>query len=235
MYKKYKPEFDYSYTLGFFPTIELLRHRPQDVIEIFMHSSAEDTEGAKEIYELAGKHDIHIALNDKQLARLSLKENVHAIAIFKKYTSALDDEKNHLVLVNPADLGNLGTILRTMLGFEMLNLAMIRPAGDIFNPKAVRSSMGAMFSVNFSYFDTFEDYQASFPGHNLYPFMLGAKTELGQLQARAPYSLIFGNESSGLPAKFATLGEPVYIKHSEKIDSLNLSISVGVGLWELYP
>ena len=42
-YKKYKKEFDFSYTLGAFPTIELL-NSSFDVICVFIHSKYENKE-----------------------------------------------------------------------------------------------------------------------------------------------------------------------------------------------
>jgi len=46
-----------------------------------------------------------------------------------------------------------------------------------------------------------------------------------------PYALVFGNEGSGLPPEFAQMGQAVRIPHNDKIDSLNLSIAVGIGAY----
>ena len=48
---------------------------------------------------------------------------------------------------------------------------------------------------------------------------------------KQPYALVFGNEGSGLPAEFAAMGQAVRIPHSNEIDSLNLSIAVGIGAY----
>ena len=56
-------------------------------------------------------------------------------------------------------MGNLGTILRSCLGFGMKDIAIIKPGVDIFDPKVVRASMGSIFSLNISYFNSFEDYK----------------------------------------------------------------------------
>ncbi len=44
------------------------------------------------------------------------------------------------------------------------------------------------------------------------------------------YSLVFGNESSGLPDEFLNYGQSIFIPHSNKIDSLNLSMALGITL-----
>jgi len=141
------------------------------------------------------------------------------------------------VLVNPADKGNLGTILRTATAFGIENIAIISPAADIYDPKVVRASMGALFHVNFCYFEKFEDYQKAFCGtnRNLIPFMLDGqpinKVAADLKDSDYSFSLIYGNESSGLPAEFLQIGTPARIMHSNNVDSLNLPMAVGIGLY----
>ena len=46
-----------------------------------------------------------------------------------------------------------------------------------------------------------------------------------------PFSLVFGNEASGLPDAFAQMGVSTLIPHSHQIDSLNLAIAAGIGMY----
>ncbi|MCX7772363.1 MAG: TrmH family RNA methyltransferase [Clostridia bacterium] len=232
--KPYKKEFDYSYTLGVFLTIELLKNQPQSAIGVLLSTQAERNSGTAKIVELAKQWSIPVEVNDKAVARLSPKENCYAIGIFQKFEKKLEPGTNHIVLVNPMDSGNLGTIMRTCLGFKLNNIAIIKPSVDVFDPKTVRASMGALFSTHFGCFDAFEDYQASFTANVFYPFMLGAEHPLPSAHniKKEPFSLIFGNESSGLPESFRHIGTPVVIPHSDAIDSLNLSIAVSLAAYE---
>ncbi|HOQ63000.1 MAG TPA: TrmH family RNA methyltransferase, partial [Clostridia bacterium] len=50
-------------------------------------------------------------------------------------------------------------------------------------------------------------------------------------QQKSPHSLVFGNEGSGLPAKFERLGQPVMIEQSAAIDSYNLAIAAAIGMY----
>ena len=119
-----------------------------------------------------------------------------------------------------------------MLGFDFKNLAIIKPAVDMFDPLVVRASMGAVFSINFEYFNNIEEYVLKFSAHHLYPFMLNGKSSVENVKFVKPYSIIHGNESKGLDEKYLELGESVYIPHSKDIDSLNLSIAAGISMWE---
>ena len=48
----------------------------------------------------------------------------------------------------------------------------------------------------------------------------------------AVWTLVFGNEGRGLPKEFASLGQPVRIESSEKVDSLNLAVAAAIGIYE---
>jgi TrmH family RNA methyltransferase len=231
-YKKYDPEAGHSYTFGVFPTLELLRYRQDQLTEVLLTAAAERNEGVAKIRALCDERGIPVEVNDKQVERIAPKDNTYAVGVFDKYAPRLDARADHLVLVNPGDMGNLGTILRTMVAFNLTNLAIIRPAVDIFDPRAVRASMGALFAINFIYCDSFEDYRSAYGDHYLYPFMTDGAVDVHQMAFGQPFTLVFGNESSGLPSIYHTWGASVRIPFSPAVDSLNLSVAVGIALYE---
>lgn len=229
--KRYRKDFEYSYSNGVYTTIELLESKPEHALKVLLSSSGIENRGIIKIRELCEKHDVPFEVNDKVIKRVSLKGNHFAVGVFKKYETRLDQEKNHVVLVNPGDMGNLGTIARTMLGFGVSDLALIRPAVDISDPKAIRASMGSLFSLSVEYFESLENYRGRFE-HNFYLFMTGGNQKIDSLKVNPPFSLIFGNESSGLPLEMEKFGTKVTIPHNNAIDSLNISVAVGIALYE---
>ena len=170
----YKSGLDYSYAPGIFPSMECLTYRPEKVRRLLVHSSAAGREGVEKLCTLAEKHRIRIEEADKALARISGKENCYAAAVFEKFEDELNEEKPHIVLHNPSDSGNIGTILRTALGLGIEDVALVRPCADVFDPKTVRASMGAMFRLRIRVYDRFEEYREQFAARKLYPFMLDA-------------------------------------------------------------
>jgi TrmH family RNA methyltransferase len=142
-------------------------------------------------------------------------------------------DKSHLVLVNPSNMGNMGTILRSCLAFGIHDVAIISPAPDIMNPKVIRSSMGAIFSLRIKYYDSFDEYRKLYQKHEVFTFMLDGKKPLSAADAPKPelYSLVFGNEATGLPEEFLHKGTSVIIPESPEVDSLNITIAVGIGLF----
>lgn len=226
--KRYKKEGDYSYTLGPFPTFELLDTRPEAVRAVFYHPSFTDQAHLK---ERCAALSLPCEENARQLARLSDKENCYVAAVFSKYREELSPERDHVVLVNPSDMGNLGTILRTLAAFGLNDLALIEPCADPFHPKAVRASMGALFRMRTARFPSFEDYRTRYPRRDFFPFLLDGSRSLtlADCPSSPRYSLIFGNEASGLPASFSRVGQSIFIPQSDAVDSLNLSIAVALG------
>lgn len=226
--KRYKREADYSYTLGPFPTFELLDARPEAVRAVFFDPSFTDRE---HLQARCAALSIPCQENARQLSKISDKENCYVAAVFGKYQEELEAQRDHVVLVNPSDMGNLGTILRTLAAFGLGDLALVEPCADPFHPKAVRASMGALFKMRVARFPSFEDYRARFGGRDFFPFLLdGARSlTLADCPVSSRYSLIFGNEASGLPPAFSQVGQSIFIPQSDAVDSLNLSIAVALG------
>ncbi|NLZ45748.1 MAG: TrmH family RNA methyltransferase [Clostridiales bacterium] len=228
--KRYKHDAKFSYTLGMALTIELIKCQKDRIQKIYIHPDYVARDNTYNIFNICQEENLPYEINQKVFNRLSTKGNTYVIGVFEKYDAEVEQEKPHIVLVNPSDSGNLGTIIRTGLGFGFKDYVIIRPAVDIYDPKTIRSSMGAIFHVQFSYFDTFEQYLKICPAHKIYSFMLDGTINLKEIKERpdTPFSLVFGNEAAGLSDYFHNYGESIYIAHSNEIDSLNLSVAFGI-------
>lgn len=229
----YNKALDYSYAPGIFPATECLKNAQDRCLRLLLSSASEKSEGANSLRLQAEAAGIRVEIADRALERISKKENCFAAMVYKKSEGVFSADAPHIVLVNPSDSGNLGTILRTALGFGLTNIAIIRPAVDSDDPRVTRASMGAAFSLNVRHFDSFDDYRSEFPQRQLFPFMLTGAVPLAEAvkKVSTDFSLVFGNEATGLPDVFATYGVSTLIPHSGKIDSLNLAIAAGIGMY----
>ena len=229
--QRYKHDLPISYTLGATLTYEMIKCRPQVVNRVYISSETDTGSGISRVLEIASQNGIPIEKSDKAFNILSPKGNCFVIGEFRKFAAPLA-KGNHIVLVNPSDAGNMGTIVRTATGFGITNIAVIRQAVDFFDPRTVRASMGAAFHVNVEYFDTIEDYIGRFPENHRYAFMLTSSQPLPDVEQKEPYSLVFGNEATGLPDVYADICQSVRIVHSHDIDSLNLPMAAGIAMYE---
>lgn len=194
--KKYSKKESYSYTLGTTLTLELLDKRINDVKRIYINSKQQRNETLDKILKISNTNNIEVIYNDKVFKTITSKENCFIIGVFNKYESTIEKDVNHVVLVNHSNSGNLGTIIRTCVGFGINNVAIIKPAVAIFDPKVVRASMEAIFNINFQYFNTFKDYYNENNNNNIYPFILQTTNDLTHVNIKNNYSLVFGNEAT---------------------------------------
>ena len=227
----YKSDNIHTYGLGATVAMEYLLKNRDVVKGIILHPGFRSEETIAKIKDICGK-DIPVSTEEKPFNILSKKDNCFVICVIEKKKVRINDG-NHMVLVNPSNCGNLGTIVRSCLGFGVQDIALVgKTAADPFDPKTIRASMGACASVRIEVFDEFSEYAKRFPSNNLYPFMLDGSTKLQETTINKPFSLIMGNEATGLDPAFQKIGQPIRIEHSFNIDSLNITIAASIGLYE---
>ncbi len=229
MIKPYTKDSDYSYTEGFFPTFEMIQYKKDRFRAVYVAEDALESDGFKKMQSLVSKDKIIVS--DKAFRIVKSKENAHILGVFDKFSSKLDKDKDHLVMVNPSDMGNLGNAMRTLLAFGYHDLALIKPCADMFHPKAVRASMGAIFKIRIQEFNSFDEYIQTYK-REFYPFVLDTSRPLHDVTFSHPCSLVFGNEATGLPQNIHNENN-VRIEQSDEVDSLNLTTSIAVAFYEL--
>lgn len=229
---KYDKKQDTSFANGMFAVIELIQNRPEQVVGVYYSNKLKINDKVQEVFNFCKKKNITLLERTKFIESVAGKENVFIIAEFKKYQDKIENG-NHILLVNPSDMGNMGTILRTCLGFGIKNVGIVKPCVDYFDPKVVRASQGAIFNLNIQTFDNFDEYSKMFSQNHKYMFCLNGEKFLQEIGEKSkPYTLVFGNEGTGLSEEITRQGERVKIRQSEEIDSFNLAISVAMAIYE---
>lgn len=230
----YSRKLPYSYQLGVFPALMLLEARPGCARRLLLHPQGLENEGVAKLRQRCAELGVREELAERVLRRESKKDNCFAGLVFEKYDCDLAPLENHAVLCQISDAGNAGTAMRSLLGFGVRDVAVVKPCVDVFDPHVLRASMGAFFKLRVKVYDDFDAYRADHPDRPLYPFMLDGAKPLNEVAAAAapPFSLVFGNEQAGLPPRFADLGQSVFIPQSPEIDSLNLAVAVSVGTYQ---
>jgi TrmH family RNA methyltransferase len=147
----------------------------------------------------------------------------------------LDAPPGWVALLEPADPGNLGTIVRTADAAAAAGLMLIGPGADPYDPAALRASMGAAFALPMLRC-SWEEFAAWKAAAGAY--VLGAADSApAHFQAIAypqPLVLLMGSERQGLSAEQQALCDQlVGIPMRGRADSLNLAVATGVMLYEL--
>ncbi len=231
-YGAYDKNDAHTYAVGVFPSMELLAARPESVRCLLVSPAGYPNAGVQKLMDACRALHVPVEEAPRAVERISGKQNAWTVTVLNKYDCALDPAANHVVLHNPSDVGNVGTILRSALGFGFENVAVIRPSVDPFDPRVLRASMGAAFHLQLKQYDCFEDYLKDCGQREFYLFRLRNAQKLQDqgTTARTPFSLVFGNEASGLPKELEDFGQGVIIAHNQRIDSLNLAVAAGIGL-----
>ena len=235
---RYKHDSEVSYAFGATLVFELIKTHPELITLVYLRpEQKKQGENLVQILEQLRSLKKEIIESSKAFNILGAKDSCLLIAEFKKPSTKLNNSANssHIILVNPSDTGNLGTIMRSAIAFDYENLAIITPAVDPFDPKTVRASMGAVFHLNIQEFRSFDEYKTANKDRELYSFILNDKAEtLEQVKLQGKnFGLIFGNEASGLPTVYGEITKPIFIPQSKNVDSLNLSIAASVAMYKL--
>lgn len=222
-----------SYAFGAFAVLQLLAARPTAVRLVVVDPAAQGSSGADQVQRICADRDIEVVIDARTVRTLSGRGNAWVMAAFAPWQDTLDDAADHVLLVRPADPGNLGTIVRTMTGLGLHDLAVVPPGVDTWDPRVVRASMGARFGVRATVVTSAAEYARRHGARTLYPFLTDGTNRLGELTFAAPATLVFGPEAAGLDAADHQLGPGVVIP-ATGVDSFNLAVAAALGLWELH-
>lgn len=148
--------------------------------------------------------------------------------------SSLKGAKKVVLLEDIKDLGNLGTILRTSVAFGADAIILYGESVDLYNPKCVRASVGNLWKIPTVEIKDFAELKELFSDYQRIATLPRATNYLKDFKAKNPFLVMFGSEANGLSDElidFAT--DSVKIEMASTVESLNLSISCAVVLYEL--
>jgi len=163
------------------------------------------------------------------LAVIAMPErNTDHLSAVNELTVALDSVQ---------DPGNLGTIIRAAAWFGIKKIFCSKNSVDVYNPKVIQSSMGALLHVNVFYVDIGRYLEAAFKnGTNIYGALMKGKS-IYSCRLSDKGIILLGNESKGISADLLPyITDKIMIprinKKSPGIDSLNVSMAATVILSE---
>lgn len=164
---------------------------------------------------------------------------VIALAEIPVRTYNPDEIKDSLsvVLNGIQDPGNIGTILRVCDWFGIRNIFCDHDCANIFNPKSVQASMGAIFRMNVFYLDLVDFIprftNSDFPCYGT--FLEGENIYRMHLQSKG--FIVMGNEGNGITAGIEQLVNhkitiPSFAHSLYSTESLNVGVATGIILSE---
>lgn len=145
-------------------------------------------------------------------------------------------KKSILLLDNLRDPGNLGTIMRTAEGAGMSGIILSRESVDLFNPKVVRSTMGAIFRMPFYYAEDLAETIETLKQNRIpvYGTMMQGSIVYDVPDYKKGAGIVIGNEASGISETVAAhLTQTICIPMEGNLESLNAAISAAILMYEI--
>lgn len=140
-----------------------------------------------------------------------------------------------IVLDQIQDPGNLGTIVRTAEGAGVTGIVLSQDCVDMYNPKVVRSTMGAAYRVPFCYVENLEQEVKRMKEEGIctYAAHLEGKHSYDEEDYRKASAFLIGNEGNGLRDAVAEQAQ-VYIRIPMKgqVESLNAAVATAILTFE---
>jgi TrmH family RNA methyltransferase len=140
-----------------------------------------------------------------------------------------------VVLAEVRDPGNLGTILRTARAAGAGGVFLTEGTVDVYNPKVVRASAGALFHLPVAREVAVPWVLAELGGRHIRRVAAdpSATASYDEVDMRGPSALVFGNEAWGLPGEaVAVVDERASIPMRASAESLNVGVAAAVFLFE---
>ena len=172
----------------------------------------------------------------RALADTESPQGILAIADFATLRPDWNTARYVTLLDGVQDPGNVGAILRTSLALGMDAVVVGKGSCDPYNPKVVRSSVGALMRLPF---ETGEDLGSKMEflrqkGFSIVATSSHAKLTLDQAKLRKKVALIVGNEGAGTGAQYQDMADAVVkIPLKNKVESLNVSVAHGILTYQL--
>ena len=140
-----------------------------------------------------------------------------------------------LILDGIQDPGNLGTIIRSAVAFNIDTLILSKETVDVYNSKVIRASQGLIFHLNIVVFDLSEIIpNLKKEGYQILGTKVTDGKSLKSIEKKKKFAIIMGNEGNGVSKSILDLcDEYLYIDMNKNCESLNVGVATSIILYEL--
>ena len=165
----------------------------------------------------------------------SLETPYKVIGVCKYPNEDLELGDKLLILDGVQDPGNLGTIIRSSVAFNISTVVLGNNCVDLYNSKVIRACQGMNFHINIIRRDL-KDFITNIKKEDYY--ILGTNvndgSDLKSISNLSKYAIIMGNEGNGVSKEIQDMCDRnIYIKMNGKCESLNVAVATSIILYEL--
>ena len=145
--------------------------------------------------------------------------------------------KRILILDEIQDPGNMGTIIRSAVAFNIDTIVIGDGSVDVYSPKVIRATQGMIFHVPIVFY-SIDKLIPILKKLNIKVYATNVKygEEVKNLtkKEKETFALIIGNEGNGVNPKYLEMNDKfIYIPMNEVVESLNVAIATSIILYEM--
>ena len=220
--------------------IKLVREAIQEkakIKQIIICDDCENYDIPKDLtYEIAKFDCIYVSKQVfNSITEVKNPQGILAVASKENTENEIDYSQDIIVALDDLqDPGNLGTILRTVDSIGLTQILVSKGTADCFNPKVVRSTMGAIFRVKIIECENLMETLKQAKKHHFKVMVTSLQTENSIYDVDYNKKVIVvGNEANGVEQQIQDFAdEKVKIPMLGKTESLNASVATGIVLYE---
>ncbi|MBQ8472482.1 MAG: RNA methyltransferase [Bacilli bacterium] len=169
------------------------------------------------------------------MKKLSNMESIPSVIGVVKFLEPKEITGNKvLILDDIQDPGNLGTIIRSSLAFNVSDIILSINSVDLYNDKVIRSTQGMLFKVNIIRSDL-KDIILNLKqdGYTILGTDVKDGIDVKELDVDK-FALVMGNEGQGVSREIKSMCDKnLYIKMNSRVESLNVGVATSILLYEL--
>jgi TrmH family RNA methyltransferase len=155
-------------------------------------------------------------------------------AVYEQVERKINFDSIVVYLNNVSDPGNLGSILRTALAFNIENIVVDGGCVDIYNSKTISSAKDAILKLNIEQDKKLDIFYKIKDKMKIYSTRMDGGASIKNIKDKK-FCLVFGNEANGVSEEILKLSDAfVSIEMSDKIESLNVGVSAGILFNEIF-
>lgn len=173
-------------------------------------------------------------VSDKCLEKISLlKSTPNIMGVVKFFLSDKIVGKKIVLLDNVQDPGNVGTIIRSALAFNVSTIVLSLDSVNIYNDKLIRSTEGCMFNMNIVRMDLNQAIDKIHDmGIKVYYADMHGSINLDNSEVK-DYALVLGSEGKGISNYIKEKAdEGINIPMNSKCESLNVGVSGSIIMYK---
>ena len=139
-----------------------------------------------------------------------------------------------LILDDIQDPGNLGTIIRSCVAFNIDTIILSDNSVDLYNSKVIRASQGLLFHINILRYNLMNILpKLKDEKYYIYGTKVTHGNSLKSLKKENKFAIIMGNEGNGMHEEISELCDSfIYIEMNESVESLNVGVATSIILYE---